>query len=96
MPPIFQPELAARAVVWASEHDRRELYVGGPTVLTILANELAPGLLDRYLVRTGVDSQLTDEPEDPDRPDNLWQPVPGDFGAAALAGAGAWIARARR
>ncbi len=57
VPPIYQPEVAARAIVWASAHDRREVWVGGPTVGTILGNKLAPGLVDRYLARTGFDSQ---------------------------------------
>jgi short-subunit dehydrogenase len=81
VPPIYQPEVAARAVVWAADHPRRELWVGASTSLTIRADKLAPGLLDRYLRRTGVDSQQTDEPADPDRPANLWEPVPGDHGA---------------
>jgi hypothetical protein len=81
VPPIYQPEVAARAVVWASDHPRREVWVGASTSLTIRADKLAPGLLDRYLGRTGVDSQQTDEPADPDRPANLWEPVPGDHGA---------------
>src|SRR5207247_2098175 len=80
-PPIYQPEVAARAIVWAAEHDRREIWVGGTTVGTILADRLAPGLLDRYLARTNVDAQQTDEPLDPRRPANLWEPVPGDPGA---------------
>jgi NADP-dependent 3-hydroxy acid dehydrogenase YdfG len=81
VPPIYQPEVAARAIVWASGHGRRELWVGGGTVATLLANSVAPGLLDRYLGRTGFTSQQTGEPADPDRPANLWQPVPGDRGA---------------
>jgi NAD(P)-dependent dehydrogenase (short-subunit alcohol dehydrogenase family) len=81
VPPIYQPEVAARAVVWAADHPRRELWVGASTSLTIRADKLAPGLLDRYLGRTGVDSQQTDEPADPDRPANLWGPVAGDHGA---------------
>jgi NAD(P)-dependent dehydrogenase (short-subunit alcohol dehydrogenase family) len=81
VPPIFQPEVGARAIYWAAHHRRRELYVGGPTVEAILANKLAPGALDRYLGRTGFRSQQTAEPEDPNRPDNLWEPVPGDHGA---------------
>jgi NAD(P)-dependent dehydrogenase (short-subunit alcohol dehydrogenase family) len=75
VPPIFQPEVAADAIVWASDHDRREVYVGYPTVLGILANKLFPSLLDRYLARNGYDSQQTTEPEDPQRPDNLWAPL---------------------
>jgi NAD(P)-dependent dehydrogenase (short-subunit alcohol dehydrogenase family) len=81
LPPIFQPEVAAEAIVWASEHDRRELNVGVPTDLAILANKIAPGLLDRYLADAGWEGQMTDEPRDPDRPSNLWEPVPGDHGA---------------
>jgi NAD(P)-dependent dehydrogenase (short-subunit alcohol dehydrogenase family) len=81
VPPIYQPEVAAAAVVWASEHERREVYVGGSTVATIWADKLVPGLLDRYLGRTGFDSQQTDEPEDPARPDNLFEPVAEDLGA---------------
>lgn len=81
VPPIFQPEVAAEAIVWASERDEREVNVGFPTTLTILANKLIPGLLDRYLGRTGYESQQADYPIEPHRPDNLWQPVEGDHGA---------------
>jgi NAD(P)-dependent dehydrogenase (short-subunit alcohol dehydrogenase family) len=77
VPPIYQPEVAARAIVWASAHQRREVWVGGPTVATILGNKLAPGLLDRYLARTGFDAQQAEEPIDADRRDNLWDPAPG-------------------
>jgi NAD(P)-dependent dehydrogenase (short-subunit alcohol dehydrogenase family) len=81
VPPIYQPEVAARAIVWASRHRRREVWVGGSTAATLLANAVAPGLLDRYLARTGVKAQQTSHPDDPDRPANLWEPVPGDHGA---------------
>jgi NAD(P)-dependent dehydrogenase (short-subunit alcohol dehydrogenase family) len=81
VPPIFQPEVAAAAIVWADDHDRRTLMVGFPTVKAVVGNKLAPGLLDHYLARTGYDAQQTDEPADPDRPDNLWSPVPGAHGA---------------
>jgi NAD(P)-dependent dehydrogenase (short-subunit alcohol dehydrogenase family) len=82
VPPIFQPEVAARAVVHAADHpQRREYWVGGSTVLTLLANAVAPGLLDRYLARTGFDSQQTDRPVDPDQPSNLWEPVDGPDGS---------------
>lgn len=81
VPPIYQPEVAAEAIVWAASHPRREVWVGGTTVGTILANRLIPGLLDRYLARTGYASQQTDEPVDADRPENLWHPVDGDHGA---------------
>jgi NAD(P)-dependent dehydrogenase (short-subunit alcohol dehydrogenase family) len=77
VPPIYQPEVAARGIVWAAEHPRRELWVGGPTVATIVGNKLAPGLLDRYLARTGFEAQQAQEPVEPDRRDNLWSPAPG-------------------
>jgi NAD(P)-dependent dehydrogenase (short-subunit alcohol dehydrogenase family) len=79
--PIYEPEVAARAVVWASEHPRRELWVGGSTAATLIANTLVPGLLDRYLGRTGYRSQQSDESTRPGHPTNLWKPVPGDRGA---------------
>jgi short-subunit dehydrogenase len=75
VPPIYQPEVAAEAVYWAAHHRRREVYVGTSSVLTILANRLAPAVLDRYLARTGYSSQQTDQRVDPDRPDNLFTPV---------------------
>jgi short-subunit dehydrogenase len=81
VPPIYQPEVAARAIAWAAEHDRREVWVGGSTWATIVANRVAPGLLDRYLGWTGFDSQQTDQPEDQKRPDNLYGAVPGGRGA---------------
>jgi NAD(P)-dependent dehydrogenase (short-subunit alcohol dehydrogenase family) len=81
VPPIFQPEVAAEAIHWAAHHEKRELWVGTPVVKAILGDRLAPGLLDRYLAHMGYESQQTDEPENPDRPDNLWEPVPGDHGA---------------
>jgi NAD(P)-dependent dehydrogenase (short-subunit alcohol dehydrogenase family) len=81
VPPIYQPEVAARAIAWAATHRRRQLWVGATTVATILANDVAPGLLDRYLGRTGYKSQQTKQPADPGRPNNLWAPVPGDHGA---------------
>ena len=81
VPPIFQPEVAAEAIYFAAHNPRREFYVGLPSVKAIVANKIAPGLLDHYLARTGYDSQQYDGPEDHNRPDNLWQPVPGDHGA---------------
>ena len=81
VPPIFQPEVAARAIAYAAEHHPRELWVGGPTLEAIIANKVFPGLLDRYLARNGYDSQQTDEPVRPGRRDNLWEPLPGDHGA---------------
>jgi NAD(P)-dependent dehydrogenase (short-subunit alcohol dehydrogenase family) len=81
VPPIYQPEVAARAVVFASEHRRRQVLVGGATWATITANKMFPGILDRYLGRTGVESQQGDEAEDAGRPNNLYEPVPGDRGS---------------
>lgn len=81
VPPIFQPEVGARAIYWAAHHSRREIYAGWPTVEAIIGNKLAPGWLDHYLGKTGFASQQTSEPEDPDRPNNLWKPLEGDHGA---------------
>jgi short-subunit dehydrogenase len=75
VPPIFAPEVGARAVVWAATHRRREIYVGWPTVKAILGNKLFPSLLDHFLAKTGYDSQQYDGSEDPNRPHNLWSPV---------------------
>jgi NAD(P)-dependent dehydrogenase (short-subunit alcohol dehydrogenase family) len=81
VPPIFQPEVGARAVYWAAHHSRRELFVGMSTVEAIVGNKIAPGMLDHYLGKTGYSSQQTCEPESPDRPNNLWEPLAGDHGA---------------
>lgn len=78
---IFQPEVAAEAIYWSAHHRRRELYLGWPSVESIVGNKIAPGLLDRYLGRKGYKGQQTSEPKDPNQPDNLFQPVPGDHGA---------------
>ncbi len=80
--PIYQPELAARAVVFAADHPkRREYWVASSTVGTLAANAVAPGLLDRYLARTGFKGQQTPQRRDPDAPVNLWKPVDGPEGA---------------
>ncbi|MBB4662382.1 SDR family oxidoreductase [Conexibacter arvalis] len=81
VPPVFQPEVAADAVHWAAGHRRRELWVGLPTVRTVLGNRLSPAFTERYLARTAVRSQQTGERTAPGRPDNLFSPVPGDAGA---------------
>lgn len=81
VPPVFQPELAADAIVWAAHHRRREVHVGRSSVQAIWANKFFPGLIDRYLARFGYSGQQSDEPDNPNRPDNLWQPVAGDHGA---------------
>src|SRR5438270_11873962 len=72
VPPIYQPEVAADAILFAAGHPAaRQYWVGGSTAATIVANRLMPGVLDRYLARTGFDSQQTDQPTAPDRPGNL-------------------------
>jgi short-subunit dehydrogenase len=81
VPPIFQPEVAARAIVFAAFHRRREMWVGLPTVMAILANKVAPGLLDRYLAKSAYSGQLTDEPTPSDAPQNLFDSVPGSYGS---------------
>jgi short-subunit dehydrogenase len=81
VPPIFQPEVAAEAIVWAARHRRRELQVGWPTVKTVAASKIAPGVADRYLARTGFQSQQRDERVENSRRDNLFDPVAGDYGA---------------
>ncbi|AZM79447.1 SDR family NAD(P)-dependent oxidoreductase [Streptomyces sp. KPB2] len=87
--PVYQPEVAAEAVLYAADHPQRRMYwVGGSTVATLLGQKLAPGLLDRYLARTGYDGQQTDRPVDPSRPVNLWKPpddtAPDDYGAHGI------------
>src|SRR4051794_208397 len=79
--PIFQPEVAAEAIVKAVRKRKRETYVGLPTRYTIWGNKLAPWLAERYLAKTAIKGQQTDQPVDPNRPDNLFEPVPGDRGA---------------
>ena len=81
VPPIYQPEVAARAILYAGDHPhRREYWVGAPTVGTLIGDKFAGGLLDRYLGRTGFDSQQTDEPQPADAPANLWEPADGPEG----------------
>jgi NAD(P)-dependent dehydrogenase (short-subunit alcohol dehydrogenase family) len=83
VPPIFQPEVAADAILWAADHAPREVKLGFPTVKAIIANKIAPGLLDRYLAKTNFNAQQTDRPISPHRQDNLYAPVDADrdFGA---------------
>ena len=78
---IYEPEAAARAIVYAAKNDEREIYYGYSTMKTILGNEVLPGWLDHYLARTCYDGQQTDEPDDKHRANNLWAPIPGDHGA---------------
>jgi short-subunit dehydrogenase len=79
--PIFEPEVPARAIFFAATHRRRDVWVGWPTVKAILANRIAPGLIDRYLATAGYSGQLADQPTVPNAPANLFDPVPGDYGA---------------
>ncbi|MEA2572920.1 MAG: hypothetical protein QOH93_218 [Chloroflexia bacterium] len=81
VPPIYQPEVAAKAIYWAAHHDRRQLYLGLSTIIVIWGDKVASGIGDLYLGKTGYDAQQYDGPEDPARPHNLWEPVPGDRGA---------------
>jgi hypothetical protein len=81
VPPIYQPEVAARAIYFGAFNPRRQIWVGFPTVKAILANRIAPGLIDRYLAKSGYSGQLTDQPCNPDAPGNLFEPVAGAYGA---------------
>jgi len=81
VPPIYQPEVAARAILFAATHRRREVWVGLPTVKAIIANKFVPGLLDRYLARAGYGGQLSAEAKAPDAPANLFTPADGDWAA---------------
>lgn len=78
---IYQPEVAAQAIVYAAQHPRREIWVGSPTVYAILGNKIAPWFADWVLSRNGYRGQQTDQPKDPYRDHNLWEPVSGDHGA---------------
>jgi hypothetical protein len=81
--PIYQPGFAARSILYAADHPhRREYWVGAATMATLAANAIAPGLLDRYLGRTGVKSQRTKHQQEPGAPVNLWEPTDGPDGAA--------------
>lgn len=81
VPPIFQPEVIARGVVWLARHRRRELVIGWSVVKALVGQNVAPGLVDRILAKSGYDSQQYNGPVEPGRPDNLEHPLPGDWGA---------------
>ncbi len=81
VPPIFEPEIAADAIVWATHHRRRAVYVGSSTVATILGNRVAASFVEWYLARTGYSGQQTSQPEPGVRAGNLFEPVQGDPGA---------------
>ncbi len=93
VPPIFEPEVAAEAILYAAHSNRREIYVGMPTVEAIVANKIAPALLDHYLGANGYDSQQTAEAVAPGRRDNLWSPVDDEHDHGAH---GSFDSRARR
>ncbi len=92
--PIYQPEVPARAIYFAATHRRRQIWVGLPTVKAILANRIAPGLIDKYLATAGYRGQITAEPLSPNAPANLYEPVPGGYAAHgrfdARAKSGSW------
>jgi NAD(P)-dependent dehydrogenase (short-subunit alcohol dehydrogenase family) len=92
VPPIYQPEMIADAVTWVTDHYRRELFIGLSTVIAIQGNKFFPALGDKYLGKTGYQSQQTDQPRNKQRPDNIWEPVDEtrDYGAH-----GAFDSRAR-
>ncbi len=81
VPPVFEPEIPARAIVFAAFHRRREVWVGFSTVMAIMANRIAAGLADRYLARFGYSGQLGHAAADPDAANNLHDTVPGDYAA---------------
>lgn len=81
VPPIYQPEVAAKAIYYAAHHKRRTLEVGLPTAIAVQGNKIIPGLMDEYLGRTNYEAQQTDRPEDRNRDNNLWTPIAGDHGA---------------
>ncbi len=91
VPPIFEPEVAAKAIYWAAHHKRREVFVGGPTVTAIYGQDIAPGFADWYLGTHGYEAQQTSQPVASDRADNLFQPVSGDY-----AGDGIFVEQAKR
>src|SRR5687768_17018834 len=80
-PPVFQPEVPAEAIYYAAHHRRREMFIGWPTLKTVIGNRLVPGYVDHVLAKTGYEGQQYDGLVSPDRQDNLWKPVPVDFGA---------------
>ncbi len=102
VPPIYDPAVGAEAVFWAARSGRREVWVGWSTVLAVLGNRLAPWFADRYLARNGYDAQLTGEPEEPARCENLWSSCPGPYAARGRFGGVArhgstqlWLSRHR-
>ncbi|HEV2292210.1 MAG TPA: SDR family oxidoreductase [Tepidisphaeraceae bacterium] len=87
---IYQPEVAADAIVWTAYHNRPEFQLGYPTVQAILGDKVAPRWLDHYLANTVYEGHVTKIPDPPGRPDNLFDPAPGDFAAHGPYNAEAW------
>jgi hypothetical protein len=81
VPPIYQPEVAAKAILWAARHNRREWIVGFPSWKAIYGNNFSPSLADKFLAKMGYKAQQTNEPRSSDQPNNLFEPVPGKFGS---------------
>ena len=82
VPPIYQPEVAARLIYHAAHHaERREWYASWSVLKAIFGNKIVPSYADHYLAKNGYDSQQYDGWEDPNRPDNLFHPLRGDYGA---------------
>ena len=81
VPPVYQPEVPARAILFAATHKRREIWVGMPTVVAIMANRIAPNFADWFLSRSGYTGQITNVPEPADAPANLFAAVPGEYAA---------------
>ncbi len=83
VPPIYQPELVAEAVYWAAHRKKRQLYIGGSTLIVIMGNKFFAKFGDWYLAKTGYDSQMRPDPRDPEQPNNLFNPVDStqDYGA---------------
>lgn len=79
VPPIFQPEVAADAIYWASSHPRKEWFIGWPTVKAVWGDRLAPHYADHYLAKNGFEDQQTDEQDSSDRPNNLYSPLPVQY-----------------
>jgi NAD(P)-dependent dehydrogenase (short-subunit alcohol dehydrogenase family) len=91
VPPIYQPEMIADAILYCAEQAPREMLVAGSTIKAVIGQKLIPGLLDRYLARVGVAAQQANYPVEPGRPDNLYEPLPGDRGARGSFGADARV-----
>lgn len=81
VPPIFQPEVIAEAIVYAAAHPRKSFAIGFPTIKALFAEKFVPGFADWYLSKCGYESQQTDEKENPKRASNLWHPIEKDFGS---------------